>query len=156
MGTTSAPAPTVEGHSNFMGWLEAMRAEADMSWAEVSRRSGISENGLRKIRQGETTPRPATLEALAQAFGVPSDGDDVPGMSSASSPAALAAMAAMPVMPPIGARRGHGTPTTYLTVGVSSPRAAHLDSDTAGRLMLFLEHSARIWLATADCPEGDE
>lgn len=157
MGTTGTPTPIDPGR-DFLGWLEAMRAERDVSWAEVSRRSGISETGLRKIRQGEATPRPATIQALAKAFGIVADDDaPMPGMSATSSMAAMAAMAAVPVLPPpIPARRGDGGATTFLTVGVRSARASRLDPDTAGRLILFLEHSARAWLATADCPEGDD
>lgn len=130
-----------KGLADFAAQLDAARAERGVSWAEVSRRSGISENGLRRIRQGEVTPRPATIDALAKALGDDGEGLTLVELKDYSQP--------------IPARRSAGEATTWLTVGVSSPRAQRLDRDTAGRLILFLEASARAWLATTDCTESD-
>lgn len=140
---TGAPAPVTD----FLVWLERRREDTGLTWAEVSRRSRISENGLRKIRQGESTPKPATVTALARAF---SEGGaaDLGGL--------LADVHGDPMdLPPVGAHRGEGLAVTYLTVGVSGPRATRLDPETAGRLIQFLQAAGRAWLATADCPEKD-
>lgn len=135
----AAPTP----RTDFLGWLEAARTAADVSWAEISRRSGISENGLRRIRQGEVVPRPATVDALARALS-----DDL-GMDADDVDAASRALHGIP------ARRTAGEATIWLTVGVAGGRAQRLDRETAGRLILFLEASARAWLATSDCTESD-
>jgi transcriptional regulator with XRE-family HTH domain len=133
------PASTAD----FMAWLESMRVEHDLSWAEVARRSGVSENGLRKIRQGDTQPRPATVEALVGAFHEHDPADPL---------AALAAGHTGPLTPSATLRRAAtAVGSTYLTVEVHTARAERLDPATAGRLIRFLQHSAQAWLATADC-----
>jgi len=161
-GTSSGAAPTrpadgglphdadADAGAQFVAWMEEQRDAAKMSWADVSRASGISENGLRKIRQGESTPKPATRDALARAF---IDGGgvdrlrDIFGMTPGAEPDDPMAL------PPIPARRGDGGATVYLTVGISSPRAGAMDPETAGRLIRFLQASGRAWLATAECSE---
>jgi transcriptional regulator with XRE-family HTH domain len=149
MGTTDTPtSPPAEGTA-FLTWLEDMRAERDMSWAEVSRRSGISDNGLRKIRQGEATPRPATVEALAAAFDVAPDDAPLPDFVFDG------AVGEVKMPPPIPARRGDGGATTYVTVGIRGARGERLDRETAGRLIAFLEAAGRAWVLTADCTERD-
>lgn len=128
--------------ARFADWLDAMRAKSDLSWAEVARRSGVSETGLRKIRQGEATPRPATMDALASAF---SDAhpDTLGGVFSSD----------FVPLPPMPAARGEAT--VWVTVPVTAPRAGSMNHDTVTRLVVFLQHSARAWLVTTDCPERD-
>lgn len=150
---TPAPDPDTPA-TPFLAWLEGTRASRDISWAEVSRRSGISENGLRRIRQAEVTPRPATITALAKALDA--DADEVAAVEQAvGTLLPFGRQNDEDALHPIPARRSAGEATTWLTVGVASPRAQRLDRDTAGRLILFLEASARAWLATTDCTESD-
>lgn len=152
-GSTASPTPTPDRPTpatDFLGWLEFKRSDRDLSWAEVSRRSGISENGLRRIRQGEVTPRPATIHALAKAV----DGDDAAEFSGDVAGMLGTFIEAKVPLPGIPARRGSGDATTYLTVKIATPRGP-LDRETAGRLILFLEATGRAWVATADCTESD-
>lgn len=156
--TTSANAGSTDPQgADFLAWLEEMRDRAGISWAEVSRRSRISENGLRRIRQGEATPRPATREALVGVF--EAKGPTARAIRDAVTyhPGEADFIATTPegAMPPIPARRGEGLGTVVLVLNVATPRAANLAPDTAKRLQAFLEQSARAWLLTADCDDDD-
>lgn len=154
--TTPATPATAPAGGDFLAWLEEMRDRVDISWAEVSRRSGISENGLRKIRQGETTPRPATRDALASVFVSERSGDPHSIMELKNYAPTVQGWTSEGVMPPIPVRRGEGMGTVVLVLNVATPRASSMAPATAARLTAFLEQSARAWLLTADCDDTDD
>lgn len=50
--------------------LQTKLAEKEMMLKDLCEKSGVTEITLRNIRQGKSTPRPATIGRIAKALGV--------------------------------------------------------------------------------------
>lgn len=51
--------------------IKALRIKQQMTQAELAERVGMSTNAVSQIELGKTIPPKATVERLAQAFGIP-------------------------------------------------------------------------------------
>lgn len=51
--------------------LRTIRELAGLSQAELSRRTGISQGHISQLEAGQKQPRPATVQRIAAALGVP-------------------------------------------------------------------------------------
>ena len=75
--------------------IKALREARGWSQAELSRRLGITRNGVNSWEQGLSMPSPACLVDLAKVFGVSTDYllglDDVPRISVEGLPAPVVA-----------------------------------------------------------------
>lgn len=56
---------------NFAEYLVRKREEQNITMAELGRRSGISRGYLHALENGGSDPTLATLEKIAEAFGLP-------------------------------------------------------------------------------------
>jgi transcriptional regulator with XRE-family HTH domain len=55
----------------FGNHLQRLRRERKLSIRELARKAAIDSGGLTRLEQGKTSPRPATLKALAVVLEVP-------------------------------------------------------------------------------------
>lgn len=71
MANTAAREAVKKQRLKFGRWLDEKLAEGPVNQSELSRRTGIAREHLRRIRLGETGTKPETVIAIADGLGVP-------------------------------------------------------------------------------------
>ena len=65
---------SVGNHRKFKDWLLREMSKREWSQADLARAAKLNRAVINKLLNGQSTPRPTTLESIARAFKIPVEG----------------------------------------------------------------------------------